>query len=49
MKTILGVEIVEAPRETFAGADCWLSPDGRWIVAARVEAGDRVLRWRAEA
>ena len=33
-----------APKATIAGAVCWLCPAGRWIVAVRVEVGDRILR-----
>ena len=38
----------EAPRRTIAGCDCWLSPDGCYVVAARTLA-EPILRWRAEA
>jgi len=43
-----GPQVTEAPRRTIAGADCWLSADGRHIVAART-LSEPILRWRAEA
>jgi len=45
----LGPAPETARKANIAGAVCWLSADGRWIVAARAEVGDRILRWRSEA
>jgi len=45
----LGPTPETAPKAIIASAVCWLSADGRWIMAARAEVADRILRWRAEA
>ena len=47
-RVVLGREIQDAPRRTIAGADCWLTEDLRWIVAARQPVKDRLYRWKAE-
>lgn len=55
-REILGRKVYDHPRRLIAGADCWLSEDERWIVAARTQTlwvgrpdpgESTILRWRA--